>query len=147
MLGDKIRTRRRLDHEWPPSFLTATCGEQKNNIFVLIYCDSKKNKNVCDLGGDEFYTKQDFLSKSFSIPTLLSSFLQGIYFSYRICQFVSELINKQKSRKSGISTIAENKLYAAHHKTQLHTMKVYNTRPVSLTIKVLLIKTVLFFNH
>ena len=110
-------------------------------------CDSKKNKSVCDLRGDEFYTKQDFLSKSFSIPPLLSSYLQGIYFLYHIYQFVSELINKQKSRKSGISTIAENKLYAAHHKTQLHTMKVYNTRPVSLTIKVLLIKTVLFFNH
>ena len=100
-----------------------------------------------DLGGDEFYTKQDFLSKSSSIPPLLSSYLQGIYFLCHICQFVSELINKQKSRKSGISTIAENKLYAAHHKTQLQTMKVYNTRPVSLTIKVLLIKTVLFFNH
>ena len=34
-----------------------------------------------------------------------------------------------------ISIIAENKLYA-HHKMHLHTMKVYNTRPVySLTIK------------
>ena len=32
----------------------------------------------------------------------------------------------------------------AHHKTHLHTMKVYNSRPVSLTIEVLLIKIPLF---
>ena len=31
-----------------------------------------------------------------------------------------------------------------HHKTHLHTMKVYNSRPVSLTIEVLLIKIPLF---
>ena len=32
-----------------------------------------------------------------------------------------------------ISIIAENKPHA-HHKTHLHTMKVYNTRPVSLML-------------
>ena len=32
-----------------------------------------------------------------------------------------------------ISIIAENKPHA-HRKTQLHTMKVYNTRPVSLML-------------
>ena len=32
-----------------------------------------------------------------------------------------------------ISTMAENKPHA-HHKTHLHTMKVYNTRPVSLLL-------------
>ena len=35
----------------------------------------------------------------------------------------------------------------AHHKSHLHTMKVYSTRPVSLTIKVFLIKILLFFDH
>ena len=44
------------------------------------------------------------------------------------------------------SDIAENKPHA-HHKTNLQTMKVSNTRPVGLTIKVLHIKIVLFFNH
>ena len=32
-----------------------------------------------------------------------------------------------------ISIIAENKPHP-HHKTHLHTMKVYNTRPVSLML-------------
>ena len=32
-----------------------------------------------------------------------------------------------------ISIIGENKPHA-HHKTHLHTMKVYNTRPVSLML-------------
>ena len=41
-----------------------------------------------------------------------------------------------------MSIIAENKLHA-HHKTHLHTMKVYNTWPVSL----LLIKFFFFFDH
>ena len=36
-----------------------------------------------------------------------------------------------------ISTIAEKKKLHAHNKTNFHTMKVYNTRPISLTIKVL----------
>jgi len=35
----------------------------------------------------------------------------------------------------------------AHHKTHLRTMKVYSTRPVSLTVEVLLMKTLLFFDH
>ena len=42
--------------------------------------------------------------------------------------------------------MAKDKPYA-YNKTHLYTMKVYNTRPVSLTIKVLLIKIVLFFDH
>ena len=45
-----------------------------------------------------------------------------------------------------ISVNAENKPHA-HHKTHLHTMKVYNTRPAGLTIKVLLMKILLFFDH
>ena len=38
------------------------------------------------------------------------------------------------------------KLPHAHHNTDLHTIKVYYTRPVSLTIEVLLIM-ILFFDH
>ena len=64
----------------------------------------------------------------------------------RLEQAISELINKRKSRKRDISIIAENKP-CAHHKTNLHTIKVYNTRPVSLTTEVLLIEIVLFFDH
>ena len=41
------------------------------------------------------------------------------------------------------SFIAEKKR-PADHKTPLHTMNVYNSRPVSLTIEVLLIKIPLF---
>ena len=43
-----------------------------------------------------------------------------------------------------ISIIAKNKPYA-HHKTHLHTVNVYNTRPVNFTIEVVLIK--IFFFH
>ena len=61
--------------------------------------------------------------------------------------FVCELINIRTSRKRDFSFIAESKPHA-HHRTHLHTMKVYNTRPVSLTIEVLFIfKILLFFNH
>ena len=42
-----------------------------------------------------------------------------------------------------ISIIAKNKPYA-HHKTHLHTVNVYNTRPVNFTIEVVLIK--IFFS-
>ena len=42
-----------------------------------------------------------------------------------------------------ISIIAKNKPYA-HHKTHLHTVKVYNTRPVNFTIEVVLIKIFFF---
>ena len=45
-----------------------------------------------------------------------------------------------------ISIIAKNKPYA-HHKTHLHTVKVYNTRPVNFTIEVVLIKIFFFFDH
>ena len=98
-----------------------------------------------------------------------SSILKDVYFLYRIRRFVSELIecaciNTRKSRASirekrhhcqraktwwtwrVISIIAENKPLA-HHKTHLHTMKVYNTEPVSLTIEVLLITILLCFDH
>ena len=40
--------------------------------------------------------------------------------------------------------MAENKPYA-RHKTHLHTVPVYNTRPVSLTTEGLLINICLFF--
>ena len=96
-------------------------------------------------------------------------FLRIFTFLYRIRRFVSELIeyaciNTRKSRASirekrhhyqraktwwtwrVISVIAENKPLA-HHKTHLHTMKVYNTQPVSLTIEVLLITIFLCFQH
>ena len=43
------------------------------------------------------------------------------------------------------SIIARKKKTHAHHKTHLHTTKVYNTRQVSITIEVLLIKILLFF--
>ena len=45
-----------------------------------------------------------------------------------------------------ISVIAEKKPHA-HYKTNLYSMKDYNTRPVSLTIKVLLINIILFFDQ
>ena len=38
------------------------------------------------------------------------------------------------------------KLPHAHHNTDLHTIKAYYTRPVNLTIEVLLIM-ILFFDH
>ena len=43
-----------------------------------------------------------------------------------------------------MALVPENKPYA-HHKTHLHTMKVYKTRPVSLAIEVFPIKIVFFF--
>ena len=45
-----------------------------------------------------------------------------------------------------MTLVPENKPYT-HLKTHLHAMKVYYTLPVSLTIDVLLIKIVLFFEH
>ena len=45
-----------------------------------------------------------------------------------------------------MALVTENKPYA-HLKTHLHVKKVYYTLPVSLTIDVLLIKIVLFFDH
>ena len=98
----------------------------------------KKNKTARDLGSDKFYTKQDFLAEIFSFPTLLLTFYIGFD------DFVSELINKRTSTKRDFSIIAESKPYA-HHRTHLHAMIVYNTRPVSLTIEVLFIKIVFFF--
>ena len=44
-----------------------------------------------------------------------------------------------------VSIMAKNKPHA-HHKTPWRTMKVYNTRPVSLTIEVLLIWRLFFFS-
>ena len=44
-----------------------------------------------------------------------------------------------------ISIIAENKPHA-HHKSHLHTMKVYNTRPVNLTIEGFLTKILSFYD-
>ena len=43
-----------------------------------------------------------------------------------------------------MALVPENKPYA-HHKSHLHTMKVYKTRPVSLAIEVFPIKIVFFF--
>ena len=65
--------------------------------------------------------KQDFLAKSFSIPTLSIEYSSGHLF------FISH------STICDISIIPENKAYA-HHKTHLHTRKVYSTQPVSLII-------------
>ena len=45
----------------------------------------KKNKTARDLGGDSFYTKQDFLAKRVSIPTLSTvEYFQDDYFLYHI---------------------------------------------------------------
>ena len=43
------------------------------------------------------------------------------------------------------SGIVEN-ITHAHHKARLHKMKVCNTRPVSLTVEVLLIKILIYFD-
>ena len=82
-----------------------------------------------------------------------SSTLQHIYFLYRIRWFDYACTNTRKSRASIrekihhcqraktwwkwriISIITELKPHAPH-KTHLHTIKVYNTRPFSLTIEV-----------
>ena len=50
---------------------------------------------------------------------------------------------RDQRKKHDVSIIAKNKPHA-HHKTDLHTVKVYNARPVSLIIEVLLIKILLF---
>ena len=53
---------------------------------LLIYCDLKeKQETARGLGGNQFYTKQDFLAKSFSIPTLSTvkhSSLYLLFISY-----------------------------------------------------------------
>ena len=93
----------------------------------------KKNKTARDLGSD-------FLAKIFSFPTLLLTFY--IVFD----DFVSELVNKRTSTKLDFSMIAESKPYA-HHRTHLHAMKVYNTRPVASLSKFCSLRLFFFFNH
>ena len=102
--------------------------------------------------GDYFYTKHDLLAKGFSLPTLI---YQWCFLYQHIRWFVSELIQYVLATTGNmsavtaynclyncmkipwfernvmrtwrvISIIAENKLHA-HHKTHLHTMKVYIT--------------------
>ena len=97
--------------------------------------------------------KQDFLTKSFSPPTLLTVEYSSGYLLFTSYSTMIEIvcINSWKSiweklhhcqgpktwwTWGVISIIGTNKLHALH-KTHLHTMKVYNIRPVSgLTIKV-----------
>ena len=57
--------------------------------------------------------------------------------------YTSLLKSKNVMNMARYSFIAEKKR-PADHKTPLHTMNVYNSRPVSLTIEVLLIKIPLF---
>ena len=106
--------------------------------------------------------KQDFLAKRFSPPPLLTiEYYSGylLFISYStICEYacvntrkkgrfyLREITSKTWWTWSVFSIIAEN-IPHAHHKAHLHTMKVYNTRPVGLTIEVLLIKILLFFDH
>ena len=73
---------------------------------------------------------------------------------FRVRRFVSELVEyacintrksmasiREKLHQKRNEHVASFQLSPAHHKTQFHTMKVYNTRPVSLTIEVY------FLNH
>ena len=109
---------------------------------------------------DNMYMKQDFLAKKFLLPTLstvryFSRYL--LFISYlTICfwiDWVHLYINTRKSRprlernyniareqknvmsvtRDVIFIIAKNKPHT-QYRTHLHTMKVYNTRPVSLTV-------------
>ena len=89
----------------------------RSKIMLSIYYDIKeKQETARSLAGNQFYTKQDFLARSFSIPTLSTV--------------------KHSSIRSFILIFQSSpKIYKpyAHHKNHLQTMKVYNTRPVGLT--------------
>ena len=142
--------------------------------FVLTIFSAENNELIArrlDKKLEAIYSTRNRISSLTVFHVLLyrrPSILQDIHFSCRIRWFVFELveyvcINTQKSRASigrkfnllhyrrakpwwtwsVISFIAEKKR-PAHHKTQLHTVNVYNNRPVSLTIEVLLIKIPLF---
>ena len=109
---------------------------------------------------DNMYMKQDFLAKKFLLPTLSTvRYFSGylLFISYlTICfwiDWVHLYINTRKSRprlernyniareqknvmsvtRDVIFIIAKNKPHT-QYRTHLHTMKVYNTRPVSLTV-------------
>ena len=58
--------------------------------------------------------------------------------------FTSLLKDKNVMNMARYFVRRRKKKRPAHHKTHLHTMKVYNSRPVSLNIEVLLIKIPLF---
>ena len=91
--------------------------------------------------------KHDLLAKSCQFLLYRrSSILQDIYFPYRIRRSVIFQSSPTRAIKKIMALGPENKPYA-HLKTHLHAMKVYYTLPVSLTIDVLLIKIVLFFEH
>ena len=56
--------------------------------------------------------------------------------------FIAE--EQKRDEHGALFRSSPKKKRPAHHKTHLHTMKVYNSRPFSLTIEVLLIKIPLF---
>ena len=91
--------------------------------------------------------KHDLLAKSFQFLLYRrSSIHQDIYFLCRIRRFVIFQSSPTRAIKKIVALVTEDKPYA-HLKTHLHAKKVYYTLPVSLTIEVLLIKIVLFFDH
>ena len=141
--------------------------------FVLTIFSAENNELIArrlDKKLEAIYSTRNRISSLTVFHVLLyrrPSILQDIHFSYRIRRVVFELvkyvcINTRKSRASigeevllhcwraktwwtwrVISFIAVKKR-PAHHKTHLQKMKVYNSRPVSLSIEVLLIKIPLF---
>ena len=137
LLGDNIRHEEAVR----PGAVVLLSSEPRTASEKVKLCSQytvtqKKNKTARGLGsigGSQFYTKQDFLAKCFSFPSLST-----VEYSSGHLFFISY------STICDISIIPENKPYA-YHKTHLHTRKVYSTRPVSLIIEVLLIKIVHFF--
>ena len=53
---------------------------------------------------------------------------------------------KRDERRASFQSSPKNKPHV-HHKTHFHTLEVYYTLSASLTIKVLLIKILVFFDH
>ena len=53
---------------------------------------------------------------------------------------------KRDERRASFQSSPKTKPHV-HHKTHCHTLEVYYTRSASLTIKVLLIKILVFFDH
>ena len=122
--------------------------------------DQIRNEEAINSTRNRIYSLKAFHFLLYRRSSILS-FLQEIYFSYRIeierrvynyakiqgPRFERNyIIVRDQKREKGrrvISIITENKPHA-HHKTYQQTMKVFNTRSVSITIEVLLTK-ILFF--
>ena len=71
MLGDTIRNEEAIT---PRTVVLLSSGpraaREKEKLCSRSIVTQKKNKTARDLRGDSFYTKQDFLAKRVSIPTL-----------------------------------------------------------------------------